>query len=156
MTIKMKERGPWNRVVSAPKRAQRLVPKMTLVAVNRAGEKMSEALKDTITQGRAGGPALSASTKDRKGHGIKLLDSHAFANAIRFEPATLSREGLAGIPPGTNHPSGISMAKLGSMLENGTALMPARPFVAPTEKRMAPTISGIVNKGWERAWKTVY
>lgn len=156
MTLRMRERGPWNRVVATPRRVQRLIPKLTLVAVNRAGEKMADALKDTITQGRAGGPALSAVTKDKKGHGIKLLDSHAFANAIRFEPATLSKEGIVGIPPGINHPSGISMKKLGDMLENGTALMPARPFVAPTEQRMLPTINGFVEKGWERAWKTVY
>ncbi len=139
--ITIKKFGPWNVFMSMPRRASRILPKVGEKAINNAAEDLSKAIKGTITKGGAGGPSLSSATIARKGHGIKLVDSHALSNGVEVIPVKVGGEGFVGFRDG-------GLSKIAAFQEFGTAKMPARPFIAPTIKSFGPTFVGSVAKTW--------
>jgi len=150
MTVTMKEYGPWDRFMRFPAKLAKGLPPIAERAINNETKKIANALKNTIESGGAGGPPLTAGVTARKGHGIKLVDSHALANSIEIDPVAVGREGFVGIKNGVGHPTGISMTALATIHEFGTATIPPRPFLRPTLQKAGPAMVLGVIKIWNK------
>jgi len=150
MSAAFKMFGPWNRFVSFPGRLAKGLPGIAEKAINKEAQTVADALKETVEMGKAGGPGLAPYTRAKKGHGIKLVDSHALANAFTVEGVKAGKAGFVGIKEGTGHPSGISMTALATIHEFGTATIPPRPFLQPTLQKVGPKMSQKVIQAWQK------
>lgn len=150
MAVTMKEYGPWDRFMMFPGRLAKGVAPIAERVINAESKKVAQALKNTIESGGAGGPGLTPGVVARKGHGIKLVDSHALAGSIEVDPTTVGSEGFVGIKNGVGHPTGISMTALATMHEFGTATIPPRPFLRPTLQKAGPRMVLGVIKYWNK------
>jgi len=109
------------------------------------GTAVQEQVQVKIASGAAEGPALAKSTRQRKGHGTKLVDSGAYAESIitraistghaRFRAVTV----LVGIDPrvskGRVHPAVPAVHEFGGSTPQGH-LIPARKHWGPAIKEV--------------------
>jgi len=152
----IKEYGPWDRFMAVPRKAKKILPKVVEQEVNKQAQSLADQIRNTITSGGAGGPSLKPATKDKKGHGIKLLDSHELANSVEAQSISVGGEGLVGIPKGKGHKGGLPIDKLAAIHEFGTARIEARPFIGPTVKKFVPKLQKKVVDAWENGIKKVF
>lgn len=54
-------------------------------ALIEMGFKWTKEIRDQVAEGRVDGPPLAQSTRDKKGHGIKLVETYRFHNAITYK-----------------------------------------------------------------------
>jgi len=146
--ITMRTYGPWDRFIAYPRRLSKELPKIAVKAINTEGQAITEALKNAMASGKAGGPGLSPITVAKKGHGTKLVDSGALAGSVSFDPVDVGKNGFVGIKEGVGHPTGISMTALMAIQEFGTGTIPARPIIVPFLTDAGPKMVQSVLKIW--------
>ncbi len=54
-------------------------------ALIELGYKWTKEVRDRVAEGNAAGPPLAESTRAKKGHGIKLVETYRFHNAISYK-----------------------------------------------------------------------
>jgi len=156
MGVKVSFKGPWARFLAFPRKLANELPKIGEKAVNREAERVAEALKQAVSSGQAGGPGLTPGVIARKGHGIKLVDSHALAGSFSVDPVSVGSPGFVGIKEGVGHPTGISMVALMTIQEFGNSTIPPRPVVGPTLNKAIPKMSTSVIKLWNKAARNIW
>ena len=126
-------RGPreWRqKAVQWSEKTRRAIVEQAVGPLTEVGEAIKREVQTTIVSGNVGGPPLSASTTERKGHDTKLVDSGGYANSIDVKVSRGNPFGKRVDLTMICQPNDQYVA-IGKAHEYGTGAIPARPHWRP-------------------------